>query len=130
MRQHLTRNAKQLQSNRVHLRANMPAPELVLWQRLRAEQLGAKFRRQYSIGNAIVDFYAPSVRLAIELDGESHYTDARARARDAERDALLACDDILVLRFTNVEVMRNLNGVCERIAGVVRQRATPSRSPS
>lgn len=89
-----------------------------------------KFRRQHAIGSAIVDFYAPAVRLVIELDGESHYTDAQARDRDAERDAILAHDGIGVLRFTNEEVMRNLNDVCERIVEVVHQRTTPSRSPS
>ncbi|MDO8599192.1 MAG: DUF559 domain-containing protein, partial [bacterium] len=78
----LQRNAPALKVVRSHLRASMPAPELILWQRIRNEQLGVKFRRQHSIGSAIVDFYAPSVRLAIELDGESHYVDTRARGCD------------------------------------------------
>ena len=91
-----------------------------------------KFRRQYSIGNAIVDFYAPSLRLAIELDGESHFEDDSAWRRDTLRDSMLAQDDITVLRFTNDDVMRNLNGVCERILEVIHERPapTPSRSPS
>ena len=126
----LQHNASALKEVRSRLRRNMPAPEAVLWQRIRQEQLGVKFRRQYAIGRIIVDFYAPAVRLAIELDGESHFVSDTDRARDRDRDALLLRDDIFVIRFTNEEVMRNLNGVCERIVEAVHQRTTPSRSPS
>ena len=126
----LRHNTPELKTVRSRLRATMPAPELMLWQRIRDGQFGVRFRRQHSIGRMIVDFYASSMRLAIEIDGESHFADARARDHDRQRDDLLARDGVYVLRFANHEVMRNINGVCERIVEVVRERASPSRSPS
>ena len=108
----------------------MPAPDLVLWHRIRDGQLGVRFRRQHSIGNTIADFYASSVRLAIEIDGESHFVDAQAREHDHQRDALLARDGIHVLRFTNEDIMRNPDGACERFLAVIRERASPSHFPS
>jgi len=60
----------------------MPKPEALLWARLKSKELGYKFRRQYSIGSFIVDFYCPELKLAIEVDGDSHFTDD---AEEADR---------------------------------------------
>jgi very-short-patch-repair endonuclease len=82
---------------------------------LKQSQLGdVKFRRQHSVGRYIVDFYCPSERLAIELDGDSHFTD-EAREYDRERTAFLNSLNIRVLRFHNTDVYENLDAVCERI---------------
>ena len=61
------------------LRKNSPEAELVIWSRLKAKQLlGHKFRRQYSVGAYVIDFYCPGLKLAIEIDGDSHFQeDAR-----------------------------------------------------
>ncbi|TSA45818.1 DUF559 domain-containing protein [bacterium] len=93
----------------------MPAPELVLWQRIRNNQLGIKFRRQYSVNNYILDFCAPSGGLAIEIDGESHFEDNQSVLNDRIRDFEVAKQGIRVLRFTNKEIMENLEGVIEKI---------------
>lgn len=93
----------------------MTAPELVLWQKIRNNQLGVKFRRQFSIANYILDFYAPSINLAIEIDGDSHYLDKQAVLKDKMRDKFLNGYGIKVLRFTNHEVMSNLEGVIQKI---------------
>lgn len=109
------------------LRAGMPAPELVLWSRLKGKQLlGLRFRRQYSVGPFILDFYCPQVRIGIELDGDSHYSE-EAPARDARRDQYIAQFGIRILRFTNKDVMDNLGGVLTSIAEVA-QRA-PANPP-
>jgi very-short-patch-repair endonuclease len=108
-------NQALLTNTRKKLRANMPETEKRLWFYLRAKQLrGVKFRRQYSIGNYIIDFYAPSKRLAIEIDGESHYTKNQQRL-DAIRDEKLFILNICVLRFTNDEIMKNIDAVIETI---------------
>ena len=112
-----------LKMHRAALRKDPPEPERILWQRLRGAQLGVKFRRQHSIGSHILDFYAPAVRLAIECDGESHFESDQARADDAARDAALAAEGVVTLRFTNEEIMRNIEGVCMRIQEVVTQRS-------
>ena len=58
------------------LRNNAPLPEIMLWSRLKSKQLGGyKFRRQFSIGRYVVDFYCPILKLALEIDGDSHFID-------------------------------------------------------
>ncbi|MDX1805325.1 MAG: endonuclease domain-containing protein [Alcanivorax sp.] len=96
------------------LRSNMPGPERYLWQRLRAGQLGVKFRRQHGIGEFIVDFYCPGKRLVVEIDGDSHYQPGSAQ-HDAIRTAFLEACGCTVKRYTNQDVMQNLGGVLDDI---------------
>lgn len=108
------KNKPEIKNIRSYLRRNMPAPETVLWQKLRGKSLGIKFRRQFSVENYILDFYAPALKLAIELDGESHFRKG-AQQKDFLRDKKLRMHGIEVMRFTNLEVTSNLNGVCQKI---------------
>lgn len=104
----------------------MPAPEVILWQKLRAEQLyGLKFRRQYGIGKYIVDFYCPKKKLAIEIDGDSHY-EQEAIKYDKERQDFIESRNIRVIRFTNKEIMENIEGVLEMIVKVTGTSLNPS----
>src|SRR3989344_1711270 len=89
MNKRLPRNKKELKTLRSSLRKNMPAPEVILWQKIRNGQLGIRFRRQYSIDNYILDFCAPAIGLVIEIDGDSHYLNEQARLRDQIRDKTL-----------------------------------------
>ncbi len=66
-------NRQEVKEKRQSLRRGRPPAEVILWQRLRGEQIaGYKFRRQFSIGAYIVDFYCPRARLVIEIDGPTH----------------------------------------------------------
>ena len=65
-------NIKKLLYRRKDLRNNSTSEEILLWLRLKNSQLGFKFRRQHSIGGYIVDFYCPSKKLVIEIDGKEH----------------------------------------------------------
>jgi very-short-patch-repair endonuclease len=119
-------------ANACHLRANMTDSETVLWSRLRRKQiLGIQFYRQKPIGNYIVDFYAPAVKLVIEVDGSQHLkTDGRLK--DQRRDAELATRGLTVLRFDNLQVLQELEAVMESIFSVVCERfkkEIPPRSP-
>ena len=76
--------------------------------------MGRKFRRQHSIGKYILDFYCPSEKLAIELDGEVHFNDA-ARENDAKRKKFLKDCGIRVLRFENRWIFEELEWVIWRI---------------
>lgn len=67
-------NRQSERDKRRALRSDASAAEKKLWQRLRAGQLGAKFRRQYSVDAYVLDFYAPRSKLAVEVDGDSHFT--------------------------------------------------------
>lgn len=111
-----TYNATNRKEVRQVLRSNMTRPEQILWYRLRASQVnGWKFRRQYGVGTYILDFYCPEMRLGVELDGDSHYSNA-GRQYDQKRNDFLKLHNIHTLRFTNREVMTNIEGVLSAIS--------------
>lgn len=86
-----------------------------MWIALQNKQLeNRKFRRQHSIGNYIVDFYCPSEKLAIELDGAEHFT-LEGSDYDFNRDKYLNSLGIKVLRFENKNIFNNLEAVLEQI---------------
>jgi very-short-patch-repair endonuclease len=89
------------------LRREMSLPEVVLWQPLRKGRLaGLRFRRQYPIGPYILDFYCPSARLAVEVDGFAHDTALRVR-HDESRQAWLTQRRVTVLRIPASDVLRD-----------------------
>jgi len=90
----------------------MPKPEAVLWYHIRNRQLkGYKFRRQFSVQNYIMDFYCPELRLAIEIDGDSHFVSADKIQYDKNRGKFIERKGIKIIRFTNVDVAQNIEGV-------------------
>ncbi|NEQ39942.1 MAG: endonuclease domain-containing protein [Okeania sp. SIO3I5] len=99
------------------MRKNPTPAERKLWQEYLRE-FPLKMWRQKPIDNFIVDFYCPKLKLAIEVDGESHFTE-EGIAYDRHRTQILEGYDLQVIRFTNDEVMKCFDGVCERIAGFI-----------
>lgn len=94
--------------------------ERLLWSRLRAGQLsGLKFRRQHPVGPYIADFACFELKLLIELDGDTHGTEAQMR-RDASRTAFLKQAGWQVLRFWNVDIVDSLDGVLQQIEEAAR----------
>ena len=103
------------------LRNNMPPAEKIVWAKLKSQLIeGCKFRRQYSIDAFVIDFYSPELKLAIEIDGDSHYQDG-VPEYDRERQVFLESKGTKILRFTNQEVYKDLDGVVERIRQVICQ---------
>ena len=96
------------------LRRAMTPPEIALWQALRRNHAGLRFRRQYPAGPYILDFYCAPARLAIEVDGEAHDRGDRP-ARDAERDRWLAAQGVTVLRYAARDVMAEVDGIASQI---------------
>jgi len=108
------RVAAQTRVRAQRLRHEATFPERLLWSRLGANQLGGlHMRRQHPVGPYIVDFYCARAKLAIEIDGRSH--DERERY-DAERTRYLESLGMRVIRFTDDEVLNNLEDVLRRIA--------------
>ncbi|MFG0274420.1 MAG: endonuclease domain-containing protein [Phycisphaerales bacterium] len=102
------------------LRRNTTPPEAVLWKHLRARRLGGwKFRRQQPIGPFVADFYCADAKLVVEIDSRAH--NGRLD-RDAARDKWMASDGIETLRVTASDITKNLDGVLQGIAHVVRRR--------
>ena len=108
-------NQNKLKSTRQSLRNNMPLPEIILWNRIRGKQLlRYKFRRQYSVQNFVIDFYCPAKKIAIEIDGDNHYTESKI-VEDKIRQKKIEELGIKVLRFTNLEIETNIDGVLAQI---------------
>jgi len=102
------------------LRKNMTYYEEIIWERLKGKQiLGLRFRRQHPIDFFIVDFYCHKARLVIEIDGEIHY---KQHEYDDGRSAEIEKFGIKVIRFTNDEVVNNIEAVIKKIELVVSER--------
>lgn len=93
----------------------MTDAENVLWSKLRGKQLkGFQFYRQRIVGDYIVDFYCHAAKLVIEVDGGQHYS-AEMIDKDRKRDEYLRSYRLKVLRFSDTDVLKNIEGVVEVI---------------
>ena len=100
-------NRKRLKHLRSALRSRSTSAEVALWNLLKSRNIeGKKFRRQYSIGSYIVDFFCPSEKLIIELDGEPHGEYQRIQ-KDAVRDKYIESLGFFVIRFENKVVFQD-----------------------
>jgi very-short-patch-repair endonuclease len=100
-------------------RAMTPAERKLWFEFLRYQK--PQFYSQRSIGKFIADFYCAKAKLVIELDGASHSSE-QGQAYDEERSAFLRGLEVSVIRFTNLEIMQNFEGVCNAITKTLRAR--------
>ena len=120
-------------AKRRQLRGDSPTAELRIWSSLRRKNIsGYRFRRQYSVGPYVLDFYCPALKLAVEIDGDSHFI-GDAIEDDKRRQSFIESFGIHFLRFTNQGVYDNLNGVLETINNVAlsnsKQYPDATKSP-
>ena len=112
------------------LRHNLPKPEILLWLQLKSKQLGGhKFKKQYSVGRYVLDFYCPIKKVAIEIDGEYHNTN-EMKEYDRERGLFIESFGIMILRFTNTEVENNIENVLYKIKQTLEKRVKISSTLS
>lgn len=102
------------------LRSNPTEAEAFLWKYLKNEKLGLKFRRQHGFGQYIADFYCWKAQLVIEIDGGIH-NKPEVKAKDREKEADLAVHGIEVIRFTNEQVLCNI----EAVLRVISEKISP-----
>jgi very-short-patch-repair endonuclease len=120
-------NIKNLKENRKKLRNSLTPAEAKLWSLLKNSQCeNRKFRRQHSIGSYVLDFYCPSEKLCVELDGVAHFT-KKGYDYDSARTEYLSTIGIRVIRFENRNVFENTEGVLEEIR---RNFCTTTPDPS
>ena len=100
------------------LRRNATRHEKRLWYDYLSTH-PVRFQRQKAIGYYIVDFYCHKAKLVVELDGSQHYTDD-GMAYDKERTAVLNSFGLHIIRFSNLDVDRNFDGVCLAIDEAIR----------
>jgi very-short-patch-repair endonuclease len=104
------------------LRKSMTDSELKLWSRIRRKQIfGLQFYRQRPIGNYIVDFYCPKAELVLEVDGLQHMNKL-AMQKDKYRDSYLKQQGVKVLRFDNLQVLKQLDAVVEKVCQTAASR--------
>ena len=104
------------------LRQNLTEAEAKLWRELRGRQVqGYKFRRQHPIEDYVADFACLALKLVVEIDGATHST-TEELAYDVARTAVLEGLGWQVIRFTNDDVFRDVNGVVEAIYEVLKAR--------
>ncbi len=121
-------NLPHLKTFRKELRNNLTPAEAKLWTYLQNSQIGGrKFRRQHSVANYILDFYCPSEKLAIELDGEVHNNVVQAEY-DRERDIFLQATGIKVLRFENKVVFENVEWLLDTVKKEFARETTTTPS--
>ncbi len=114
----------ELEKRRI-LRANATEAEKQIWAQLRKRNIkDYKFRRQYSIGPYIVDFYCPQAKLAVEIDGSVHSSED-AIEYDRARDEFIKSIGIQVLRFTNNEVDNNPKKIIDKIIKAIEPKISP-----
>jgi len=111
------------------LRKRATDTERILWRHLRNRNFaGYKFRRQHPLDCYILDFYCPTAKLAIELDGSAHNYRA-GQIRDRTRSEFLARKGIVALRFWNHQVRQELDSVLQAIWSALEERCSSKASP-
>lgn len=103
-----------------YLRKEETKTEQILWKKLRNKNLGLKWRRQHPFDMFILDFYAPEIKLAIELDGSVHKIKEN-KEYDEARTNYLKYKDIKVIRFWNSEIEKDLENVLYKIREKIKQ---------
>jgi len=95
------------------LRKSQTPKELIFWAHVKDRRFhGYKFRRQYSVGNYIADFYCPELRLVVEIDGGQHYEEKNLEY-DLQRTKYFEDLGMNVKRYTNIDVKENLEGALD-----------------
>lgn len=117
---------KKLKANAQSLRKRMTKEEAHLWYQFLC-RYPLRFRRQYIIGNYIADFYCHQARLVVELDGSQHCTPEEIEY-DQQRTQYLQSQGLHVLRFSNLDVLRQFDAVCEVIDKTIKQENVVSKS--
>ena len=108
-------NRPETKEKRKDLRKEQTDAERKLWSQLRSKRMkGYKFYRQYGISSYIADFYSPSCKIVIEVDGGQHYSED-AKVYDNKRTEFFKTVGIKTMRFNNLDVLKNLGGVVEKI---------------
>lgn len=123
-------NKKSTLGKRRDLKKNQTKTEQILWSKVRNRQVhNIKFRRQFGIGKYIVDFYSAQLKLVIEIDGPSHFTDEGIEY-DKARTNYLQSLGLKVIRFTNDDIYRRVNSVIEQISKEIEKIVKRENAPS
>ncbi len=107
------------------LRGSLTDAEKLLWSKLRRKQIeNLQFNRQKPVGNYIIDFYCDKAKLIIEVDGGQHYEERNIKS-DRIRDEYFKKIGLKVIRFTNLDIFKNIDSVVEKIIQEIKIHPNP-----
>jgi len=109
------------------LRKNMTAAEMILWGYLKAGITGLKFRRQHPLGIYVADFYCHQIKLIIEVDGSIH-NKQKIKEYDLERQDNLMSDGYTVIRFSNQQILNDIQFVLSTITSQTQNLINSSKN--
>ena len=110
-----------MKQRRRALRKNLSKAEAIMWIYLSRRQMHrCKFRRQHSVDQYVIDFYCPEMKIAIKIDGDSHFMPG-AEEQDKIRQKYIESFGIQFLRFSNEDVCTNIEVVCQDIFNTIEE---------
>lgn len=115
-------NLSRMKWRRKTLRVNQTESESLLWKRIKNKQLGYWFKRQVSFDHYVVDFYCPQIKLVIEIDGKSHIGKDKY---DKHRENYLEGFGVKIMKFSDQEVLENIDEVIKKIRLLLFQNSPP-----
>ena len=123
------KNRSSFKQRRKNLRNYSTKSEIILWQKIKNQQLKVKFRRQYNIGYWIVDFYCNELKLIIEIDGSIHYEEENIK-HDQTRQNILEKQGYTVIRYSNHKVLDDIDSVVSNIKMAIQTLQSNRPPPS
>ena len=120
-KKYIYKNTHKLKDIRQSLRANPTKAEEILWKYLRRNQLGYKFRRQFSINSVVVDFCSEQLKLVIELDGWTHDFE-KTQQKDIRKQKMLEENGYKVVRYTNEQIFGDIGVLVDEIKKICDNR--------
>ena len=121
-------NKRKFQEFRAELRGRMTKSEALLWKYIKNDSLGFRFRRQHGIGNYIVDFYCPKLKLVIEVDGFTH-AEEEVFAKDQRKEKFIIENNMILKRYSSDQIFNNLDNTLMDIENTCKEIATSSATP-
>jgi len=121
-------NKQKFQEFRSDLRGRMTKSEVILWKHIQNNSLGFRFRRQHGIGNYIVDFYCPKLKLSIEVDGLTHAED-EVFEKDQRKEKFIKANNIILKRYSDNQIFNDLDNTLMDLENTCKEIATASATP-
>ena len=122
-KKYIYKNTHKLKDIRQSLRANPTKAEEILWKFLRRNQLGYKFRRQFSVNNVVADFCCEQLKLVVELDGWTHDFET-TQLKDVRKQKMLESNGYKVIRYTNEQVYGDIGVIVDGLKRICDSRAS------
>ena len=121
-------NKRKFQEFRSELRGRMTKSEAILWKYIKNDRLGFRFRRQHGIGNHIVDFYCPKLKLVIEVDGLTH-AEEKVFEKDQRKEKFIKENSMILKRYSSDQIFNDLDNTLMDIENICKEIATTPATP-